>query len=168
MRQLVVIRHAEANLGLGQPDIARDLSDLGHVTAAAAGRQLSLSATSADLVLASTAVRVQETLDGIHENWTTHADVETDADLYLASLSELGDKIKALPESIEKILIVGHNPGLSELVTYLTGLPVQLRNSEIVHMQAKVSHWAFSFSRCLWNVTDSWSPLADGSLNVCR
>ncbi|HBE68985.1 MAG TPA: hypothetical protein DDW52_12625 [Planctomycetaceae bacterium] len=168
MRQLVVMRHAEANFVAGQPDLFRALTITGQRAAAAAARQLDQSATTADRVLASTAVRVQQTLACIREHWQKESEVENDPDLYLATLDELGEKLKAQPESFRRIMIIGHNPGLSEFVTFLTGSQVHLQPAEMVHMQAEVAHWDDSFTNGLWDLKSTWTPPAAGTINVCR
>ena len=72
-----------------------------------------------DLIIASTAVRavdtaqlVQRELDGV--------ELETNDLLYAASLDDLLDVMHELPDASRCVLLVGHNPGLEELVCELT------------------------------------------------
>lgn len=72
-----------------------------------------------DLVLASTAARVRETIDGIEEKFAFGAEVRFEPQLYLAGADKLLSLVQALPECINAPLLVGHNPGLQRLLVEL-------------------------------------------------
>jgi phosphohistidine phosphatase len=73
-----------------------------------------------DLVLASTAARVRETIDGLQEHFTFEAPIRFEPELYLASSEKLLQIIRALPETVRAPLLLGHNPGLQRLIVELT------------------------------------------------
>jgi phosphohistidine phosphatase len=74
-----------------------------------------------DLALCSTAVRARETWELAAEQWGTPPPVRFDGRLYGADVAELLVSVREVPEHVRTLLLVGHNPGLEELVLELAG-----------------------------------------------
>lgn len=68
-----------------------------------------------DLVLCSSAVRATQTLAGVRDALSDHR-VSVEDGLYGASAATLLDRLRAVPADTRGVLLVGHNPGLEELV----------------------------------------------------
>jgi len=120
MKHLILLRHASAENG--ESDRVRPLSALGRSEAARVARALLRLADGGfrpELLLASPARRVRETLEGIRAALGAARRVEEDESLYLASAGRLLTRLQALPDEVEQVLLVGHNPGLGELVPLL-------------------------------------------------
>ena len=66
--------------------------------------------------LVSPARRARETLAGVRAALATLAAAEEDEALYLASPGRLLARLQRLPDATSQVLLVGHNPGLAELV----------------------------------------------------
>ena len=88
---------------------------------------LARSRTAFDLVLSSTALRTQETAQPIIERLKPRR-VLFDRDLYLAPGTALLDRLRRIEESVESVLLVGHNPGMHGLALSLAapGSPARL------------------------------------------
>lgn len=122
MKKLSVLRHAksswkEKDLG----DFNRPLNDRGWKDALRIGREMKRRGMHFDLVVASTAARVRETIDGIEEKFQFRAAVRFEPQLYLAGLDTLLSVVQGLPDEVNAALLVGHNPGVWELLLALTG-----------------------------------------------
>jgi phosphohistidine phosphatase len=74
-----------------------------------------------DLALCSTAVRARETWELAAEQWGTPPPVRFEERLYGADVPELLEAVREVPEHVRTLLLVGHNPGLEELVLELAG-----------------------------------------------
>lgn len=74
-----------------------------------------------DLVLCSTAVRTRQTLEGVLSQLTVEPAVEFREDLYLADPMDMLRLISSLPDTVESVLLVGHNPGTGILADVLSG-----------------------------------------------
>lgn len=121
MKRLTVLRHAKSSWDRdGVNDLDRPLNDRGWKTARRLGKELKHRHMRFDLVLASSAARVRETIDGLQEHFDFDAPIRFEPELYLASAEELLSIVRALPESVQAPLLVGHNPGLQRLVVELT------------------------------------------------
>jgi phosphohistidine phosphatase len=121
MTILTILRHAKSDWGDPQlDDFDRPLNDRGRKAAKAIGDELKDRRVKFDLVFASPAVRVRETLDRVEGGYGKAFDVRFDQNLYGASLAALVDFVRAIPEQVHAPLLVGHNPGLQQLVLALT------------------------------------------------
>jgi phosphohistidine phosphatase len=118
MRRLYLLRHAKSSWDdetLADHD--RPLSARGRRAADAIGRYLREHGIEPELVLCSSSARTRETLARIGLSG------ELERDLYGASASELLARLRALPPSLESVLLIGHNPGMHDLALALTGEP---------------------------------------------
>ncbi|MEW2395557.1 histidine phosphatase family protein [Streptomyces sp. NPDC046862] len=120
-RRLVVLRHAKSAWPEGVPDHDRPLGPRGLRDAPAAGRALAAADCLPDLALCSTAERARATWELAAAQWDTPPPVRHDPRLYGADVPELLDVVREAPDEVATLLLVGHNPGLEELVLELAG-----------------------------------------------
>ncbi|MFI7299321.1 SixA phosphatase family protein [Streptomyces sp. NPDC050121] len=121
-RRLVVLRHAKSAWPDGVPDHERPLAPRGRRDAPAAGRALATADCLPDLALCSTAVRARATWELAAAQWPGPTPpVRFDPRLYAADVPELLDVVHETPAEVGTLLLVGHNPGLEELVLDLAG-----------------------------------------------
>ncbi|HEY6662121.1 MAG TPA: histidine phosphatase family protein [Sphingomicrobium sp.] len=121
MKRLATLRHAKSSWAdPGMADFDRPLNDRGREAARDLGREMTRRRMRFDLVLASPAQRVRETLDGVGQDFGLEREVRFEPPIYDASVATLFELIYALPENCESALLAGHNPGLHELVLDLT------------------------------------------------
>lgn len=117
MKTLTLLRHAKS--GWDDPvsrDYDRPLNAKGKRAAAMVGRHMRSLNLEFDHVVASPAVRVVETLDEIVAGYGRTLAPEWDRRVYLASAVTLLDVVRELPDAVDHVLLVGHNPGLEDLV----------------------------------------------------
>ena len=119
MRQLILLRHAHAEpASTGQADFDRPLSPRGLAEAEAAGVWLAAQSLMPDRVLCSPARRTRETLDAVVEA-VGNLDKRLDAAIYEATPGTLAGLVDTHRDA-ERLLLVGHNPGLERLVALLS------------------------------------------------
>jgi phosphohistidine phosphatase len=151
MKILTLLRHAKS--GWDDPvsrDFDRPLNPRGRKAARTVGREMKAQGLAFDLVLASPARRVIETLEEVADAYGAfHA--EFDQRLYLASAATLLEIVRATPEEMKRLLLVGHNPGLEELALRLScrdepGLrgevEVKYPTGTVAEIALPVEHWA--------------------------
>lgn len=133
MKRLSVLRHAKSDWDVpGLDDLNRPLNDRGWKSARRIGREMKHRRMRFDLVLASTAARVRETIDGIEEKFEFGAEVRFEPQLYLADADKLLSLVQALPDSINAPLLIGHNPGLQHIL-------VELAHEDEHKLRARIS-----------------------------
>jgi phosphohistidine phosphatase len=118
-RTLVILRHAKAANPQESADIDRPLTSRGHADAAAAGVWLSHQPYAPDLVLCSPARRARETWHGVAIALSRAPQVQYDDKIYNASAGDLLQVVSEADPDAGAVLLIGHNPGLSELSSLL-------------------------------------------------
>ncbi|MFF4760969.1 SixA phosphatase family protein [Streptomyces sp. NPDC001292] len=121
LRRLVVLRHAKSAWPEGVADHDRPLAPRGRRDAPAAGRALAEADCLPDLALCSTALRARQTWELASAQWGTPPPVRHDRRLYAAEAPGLLAAVREAPPDVGTLLLLGHNPGLEELVLDLAG-----------------------------------------------
>lgn len=121
MKILTLLRHAKS--GWNDPvarDFDRPLNRRGRKAAQTIGQEMRARHLSFDRVVASPAVRVVETISDVVDGYGRPIRPDYDERLYLAPVTTLLDVIRETNDEVERLLIVGHNPGLELLAMFLT------------------------------------------------
>ncbi|MER8038391.1 SixA phosphatase family protein [Streptomyces hydrogenans] len=120
IRRIVLLRHAKADWGQ-ETDHERPLAERGRKDAPVAGRRLAQSGIDFDLALCSTAARTRETWKlAVHELAERPRTVYEER-IYEASPGELITLLNEVPEDVDDVLVIGHNPGVHGLAEVLAG-----------------------------------------------
>ncbi|MEO7256277.1 MAG: histidine phosphatase family protein, partial [Sphingomicrobium sp.] len=116
MKSLFVLRHAAATGPLSAPsDFDRPLSARGQAQAADLGRTIRARDLEFGAIIASPARRVVDSVAGLGEVRAASAPA-FDPRLYLASSATLLEVIRDTADGVDQLLVVGHNPGIPELL----------------------------------------------------
>ena len=151
--KLYFFRHAKSSWDdLHLDDFKRPLSERGLKNSEMLNAFLKSKRISFDKVYSSSSVRTEITcsvgLEGIYDfEKVTFLD-----DLYHASAEHLEDFLQRKLDD-ESVLVVGHNPGLSNVVSHLTHRDIYLRTCDLISLEPKVND-----SKLLCNLLWSWSP----------
>lgn len=120
--RLWLLRHAKSSWDdPGLPDRLRPLARRGRKATATLARHLESIPIAPELVLCSPAVRAAQTWDGVRAGLPAETPVELDDSIYAASAEGLFERLRRVPEGIESVLVIGHNPGLEDLTHRLIG-----------------------------------------------
>jgi phosphohistidine phosphatase len=121
MKILYLVRHSKSSWkDSAIPDFDRPLSKRGINDAPLIGKVLAHKNIKVDLIISSPAKRTRQTAEIIAEKIKYKKDVKFDKDLYEADVFEIIAIIKEVDESIDDLMIVGHNPGLTDVLNYVT------------------------------------------------
>lgn len=120
MKTLTVLRHAKSSWDDAvSRDFDRPLNARGQRAAVTVGRHMRSEGLSFDHVVASPAVRITETVEQVETGYGSALAPAWDRRIYLASASTLMDVVHELPAGADSALLIGHNPGLEDLVLML-------------------------------------------------
>ncbi|GIF24843.1 phosphohistidine phosphatase [Actinoplanes tereljensis] len=140
-RTLVILRHAKAETPGEEPDFDRKLTTRGETDADAAGAWLADERIHPDLVFCSPAARTRQTWQGVSialaqaQTGQVSAEVRYEKSLYEGGRTEVFDLLQTVPDTVRTVLVVGHNPTVSEVSILLVpdeqwdGRQVELRTS---------------------------------------
>ncbi len=118
-KTLLLLRHAKSSWPDGVPDHERPLSGRGRRDAVAAGELLASREIVCDVVGCSTATRTRETWDRATRGGARAHEVRYLDQIYAARVTELVRVVRALPESAQVVMLVGHGPAIPDLVGFL-------------------------------------------------
>jgi phosphohistidine phosphatase len=120
-RTLVLLRHAKSDWSGDEADIDRPLAKRGRRQAPEAGRWLATNIDHIDLAVVSPANRARSTWALVSDELSERPSTRIDDRVYAASDERLIAVLRELPEHVETVVLVGHNPGIEELASRLTG-----------------------------------------------
>jgi phosphohistidine phosphatase len=149
MKILSLLRHAKSGWDDNVPrDFDRPLNTRGCLAALAMGREMRSQSLAFDKIVASPAARVTATLSGAAEGYGGQFDAAYDERVYLASAETLLDIVRAADDGTERLLIVGHNPGMERLALLLSRagalrdeIALKYPTGALAEIELPVDHW---------------------------
>ena len=162
-RTLVLLRHARAETPGDRRDIDRRLTKVGETDADAAGAWLAYERLRPRLVLCSPAVRTRQTWHGVAvalaqaDPDAAAPEVHYETGLYTGGRTEVVDLLRAVPDETKIVLVIGHNPTMSDISILLRPYDA---NAEFDGL--KTAGMAVHRSEGLWSEVEPGSmPLTD-------
>jgi phosphohistidine phosphatase len=156
MKTLTLLRHAKS--GWDDPvlrDFDRPLNARGRKAAVTVGRWLKDAQARGDMpvfdhVSASPAVRVRQTIDGLEEGLGQRLAPLYEQRIYLASTTALTEILAGLDDRWANVLLVGHNPGMEELLLELvppggalrTEVEIKYPTATLARIDLPIERWA--------------------------
>jgi phosphohistidine phosphatase len=142
MKTLLVLRHAKSSWSDSTiDDHARPLNPRGLRDAPRVGTLVREQELTPDLLIASDAVRARETAAAVARAAGYTREILLDPSLYLADPEAIYAVLGARGAHTNRIMIVGHNPGLSQLVAQLTGDDEELPTAGLAHIALPIQRW---------------------------
>ncbi len=120
-QELLLLRHAKSSHAGAGDDFDRPLARRGREAAPRLGAWMAAQGIRPDRVVASPARRARETADLVLAALGPDGpEVRLDDRVYEASLSDLVEVLRDQPRTAHRVLLVGHNPGLDDLLLWLS------------------------------------------------
>ncbi len=143
MKTLLILRHAKSSWDdASLDDRERPLNARGRRDAPRMGDLLRDASLVPDVVITSDAVRAHTTALVVAEAAGYTGDLVVDPVLYHASPQDVLAVLKTVPDANARIvMIVGHNPGLEDLVERLAGKWHGLQTAALVQLALKIDTW---------------------------
>ncbi len=151
MKTLHLIRHSIASNGFPDAaDIDRPLSDRGEAVCKTMARKIYTAGCSFENVFASPAIRAQSTIRLIGESIDEKSiDWTIEDKLYTFAWPELLGWLESRDNDQDAVVIVGHNPAISELAIFLTGDQIaQVPPCTYLQICAYIGRWSDLYREC--------------------
>jgi len=142
VRTLLILRHAKSGHDDGLPDKARTLTERGRKAAAKMGGVALEAGLVPDLVLCSNAARARETWAHFGPAAGFRGKIEYLNELYLAEPAVYLAAVAEYGGDAARVMVVGHNPGLEDLVSQLTGERCELPTAALVECELSLESWS--------------------------
>ncbi len=122
MRTLILLRHLKSSWDdPGLPDHDRPLAPRGRRAGKRIRGEIQEEGIAPQLVLCSSAARAVGTWNAIRPGVPEGRRVEIEPGLYAASAESLLERLKGVPDEVETVLLIAHNPGIGDLALGLAG-----------------------------------------------
>ena len=159
MKILLLLRHAKSSWkdeSLADQD--RPLAKRGLRDAPLLGKLLNDANLLPDLILSSTARRARQTVELVTEAAGYSGEVSWLDDLYAAAPEEILELLNALPAYYTTVMVVGHNPGLEELLALLTDQVDSLTTAALAQIDLPVDGWDQVTDETQGKLVNIWRP----------
>ena len=153
MKTLLIMRHAKTQPDAPNGDHARVLTGRGHRDATTMGLYISTLVGTPDAIVTSDATRALETAELVATSCRFTSPLTVEPGIYGANASALANIVRQLPDTAACLVLVGHNPGMHDLIRLLS-------DSDVL-----VEHLPTAGIARLERDSDQWQDLTPGS---CR
>lgn len=159
MKQLLILRHAKSswsNAFLADHD--RPLNSRGRRDAPRMGQLLLDAELEPDLVLCSSAERARATAEAAAEACGHTDPLVVTGDLYHAGPQRIVEVIAERAGDANRVLVVGHNPGMEELVERFGRTYQRMPTAALAHIELQLSDWSELTLTTSARVVGIWRP----------
>jgi phosphohistidine phosphatase len=142
MKTLLLLRHAKSSWKKPNlPDHERPLNKRGKKEAPMVGKYLQANNLVPDLILSSTARRAQNTAEAVAETSGFDGEVELYQDLYMSDTASYLDILRCMPDQANRVMVVGHNPVVEELLSLLTDVRENMTTAALAVIDLPITSW---------------------------
>ncbi len=142
MKRLLLMRHAKASPSNADvADFDRPLIDEGRLAARRIGEFLKSEDVRVDVAMSSPAARARETIEAVLMAAGISTDVRYDRRLYEGGPTQVLEVLSEIKDDVSVVLMVGHNPGMEELVELLTGQHTHLSAGTLATITLEANEW---------------------------
>ena len=159
MKTLLILRHAKSSWKDDQVgDHDRPLNKRGKRDAPRMGALVQQAQLQPELIISSTAKRARKTASRVAKQCGYQGIIELQGTLYLAPPGPYIEALRKVDEAVNRVMVVGHNPGLEQLLTLLTGQQVPLPTATLAHVELDLAQWRDINSQTRGTLVDLWRP----------
>ena len=160
VKTLLVLRHAKSSWGDSSlDDHERPLNARGERDAPQMGRLVRKKRLPVELIISSDALRARLTAQAMADATGYRGQLLLDPRLYHASAAEILAVLRSTVEdNVASVMIVGHNPGLEDLVARLTGEAEGLPTAALAQIALPIDRWSDLDTSTSGTLVGLWRP----------
>ncbi len=159
MKELLILRHAKSSWSNSRlADHDRPLNKRGRQDAPRMGRLLRDEGLTPDLIITSTAERALSTAELVALNSNYEDSLQLTRSFYHAGPESYLAQLRQVDDAYQRVMVVGHNPGMEELVEELTGHYERMPTAALAHIRLPVTRWADCHEAITGTLLNIWRP----------
>jgi phosphohistidine phosphatase len=159
MKSVLILRHAKSSWKHQDVnDHDRPLNKRGKRDAPHMGELIQDKHLVPDFIISSTAKRAHSTAKAVAKAAGYKGDITLNQSLYVAPPTAYIDVLHDLPNKYARVLMVGHNPGLEQLVNMLSGEEHTMPTCSLVHVQLRMNGWTEIDYETQGKLLGIWNP----------
>jgi phosphohistidine phosphatase len=142
-RILLILRHGKSDIEKGIPDFNRQLNKYGKNQAVAVGKLIRNLDLIPDYIISSSAKRAVDTTEIVVKFSNYDGKIDINPSLYLQNSEENYFSVLAnLSNKYYKVLVIGHNPSVENLIEKLTNRIEMMRTCSFARIDIKIKSWS--------------------------
>ena len=159
MKRLLILRHAKSSWADSSiSDWQRPLNERGERDAPRAGQWLRERGLVPDIIITSDAVRARTTAEAVAKASGHLQAIRLEPSLYGASPEAMIEVLNGAPDEARAVMIVGHNPGLEELVSKLSGESHGMPTAGLFVFDVPITRWRDLDLAIDASLIEMWQP----------
>jgi phosphohistidine phosphatase len=159
MKTLLILRHAKSSWkDSALTDYQRPLNKRGKRDAPKVGRLLREDGLVPELILSSPAIRARNTAEIVAEESGYEGEIEYFPEFYPGDPQAYIEALNRLPDEYRYVMVVGHNPGLEELIETLTDDWFRLPTAALAQLLFSIKSWRELDDETEGRVINLWRP----------
>lgn len=159
MKTILIMRHAKSSRDdPSLEDKDRPLNERGRKDAPRMGKLLREEKLTPQAILSSPARRARDTASAAAQACKFEGKIELVPEFYYASLEAFWQALAGLPEQVQRVMLVGHNPDLEELVQELTGEMVPMTTAAVAWIELPLERWVDFKPGLTGKLVKAWRP----------
>jgi phosphohistidine phosphatase len=133
MKRILIMRHAKSDWSDGSiRDFDRPLNTRGELSAPAVGIELKNKGLTPDLIISSPAMRAKMTAETVAKKSGYENKIIWNESFYFGYTGEILLTLKNIEETVQNVMIFGHNPTFSAFAEMLSGKYIELNTADVV------------------------------------
>jgi phosphohistidine phosphatase len=159
MKTLLVLRHAKSSWkNANLADFERPLNKRGKYDAPRMGELLRREGIVPDLIISSSAERALATAEAVASACGYDSEIQTTRQLYHAWPDDYIEVVNSVPNECNRVMVVGHNPGMESLVEELTGEWIRMPTAALVQISVRINRWTELSLESTEMLVNLWRP----------
>ena len=159
MKTLLILRHAKSSWNYPElSDYDRPLNARGKRDAPRMGKYLREQGITPDRILTSSAKRARKTANRVAKACGYTGKVKKLDRFYDTVAGVYFETLQALPDKYQRVMVVGHNPTMEQLVGYLTGQVRRMPTAALAHIELPIQHWEVLDLDTVGTLVNLWTP----------
>ena len=143
MKTLLILRHAKSSWKDSRlADFDRPLKKRGKRDAPRMGALLKQEDLVPDLIISSSAKRALATAEAAASACDYDSEIRATRQLYGADPDSYIDVLRTVPDGYQRVMVVGHNPGLESFIEELTGEWIRMPTAALAQVNVRVEKWS--------------------------
>ncbi len=159
MKTLLLLRHAKSSWKESHlTDHDRPLNKRGQSDAPRIGKLIVQENIQPGLIVSSTALRARSTAEAVADFCCHPEAINEVRDLYLAPPMTYIETAQCFPNHLDRVMMVGHNPGISQLLYRLTGCDEDFPTAALAQIEIPVEDWGDFCETTRGELIAFWRP----------
>jgi phosphohistidine phosphatase len=159
MKTLLILRHAKSSWNNSQlSDYERPLNSRGKQDAPRVGQLLRDEELVPDLIITSSAERALKTAEAVADASGFENEIKYTRHLYHAAPEQYIEVLQEVGGDYERVMVVGHNPGIEYLVELLTDVGERMPTAALAQVDLPIEQWAELDEEVKGKLVNVWRP----------